>query len=83
MTVRRGRAVGCVIILAVVLSAPMACVAPLKNRHLCAEFKQVRCLTKPECVYDIERGCELCRCAQPVYEPLDRPAAAPPAAPRF
>lgn len=34
-----------------------------------------RCLTAPECRYEPERRCELCRCASPTYTPTE---ASPP-----
>jgi hypothetical protein len=57
----------------------MSCAHLQSNESVCPEFRELHCMTAPECSMDPKRGCEVCQC---------RPAAAdaegklpPPASP--
>jgi hypothetical protein len=41
---------------------------------VCPEYRDLRCLTAPECSLDKARGCQVCRCSQPPYTPVTPPA---------
>ena len=41
-----------------------ACAPFRKSTAVCPEYRELRCLTAPECSMDRERGCQVCRCSQ-------------------
>ena len=50
------------------LSAALASCAHVKrNRGVCAEYRNIRCLTQTLCSFDERRGCRVCQCAPPDY----------------
>lgn len=40
-----------------------------KSAQTCPDGARTRCITAPVCAYDAQRGCEVCRCADPGYVP--------------
>lgn len=53
------------------LAALLAC-ASVSSREsgLCPEAASLRCLSTPECSFDKSRGCRVCQCTKPVYDPV-------------
>ena len=60
------------VLCAVAAALVLACAGPLKNQPVCPESKNVRCLTGLDCEYDEKRACEVCRCKEPAYTPIDK-----------
>jgi hypothetical protein len=50
----------------VVMVFGLASCTPLKkDTTVCTEYRSLRCATAPECSYDRERECKVCRCSPP------------------
>jgi hypothetical protein len=65
--------------LAALLAALGACrhAFPPGSTTVCPEYRELRCLSAPECSFDRARGCEVCRCSGQDVRPDQ---AAPPSA---
>lgn len=37
---------------------------------LCPESASLKCMSAPECSMDKARGCKVCQCSQPIYNPI-------------
>jgi hypothetical protein len=58
-------------LLAVPLVALLGC-ASVSSREggLCPESASLSCLSTPECSFDRGRGCKVCQCTKPLYNPV-------------
>ena len=45
------------------LASTTACATLRKDKTVCAEYREMRCATAPECSYDQGRGCRVCQCS--------------------
>ncbi|MCA1826160.1 MAG: hypothetical protein ABR567_22295 [Myxococcales bacterium] len=44
------------------LSVLLACAHMKDDKTVCAESRNVRCITRTTCAMDRDRGCQVCRC---------------------
>jgi len=44
---------------------------------VCPEYRDLRCLTEPQCSMDRQRGCRVCACSPPAYVPPEQEKPAP------
>jgi hypothetical protein len=68
-------------LLALLLSlaaAPLvaACAHTRSDTVVCPEYRNMRCVTGPQCTLDRRRGCEVCQCEDALMQtdPKDTPA---------
>lgn len=62
----------------VVVLALAACRTPRQagDETVCAEHRDIKCVTAVECTMDAARGCRVCQCA-PWQEPATNPGGPP------
>ena len=61
-------------IVALVVSAVIAapgCATMRKDKTVCPEYRNLRCLTPAKCTNNKRRGCRVCRCSKPNEIPSD------------
>jgi hypothetical protein len=63
-----------------VLAAAAGCATFRDSQTVCPEYRDLRCLTAPECSLDRDRGCQVCRCSPAAASPEQGslPSAVPP-----
>jgi hypothetical protein len=49
----------------------LASCAVAKTANMCPDTPP-RCLTEPVCATDPSRGCQVCRCGEPAYVPIEQ-----------
>ena len=56
-----------------------ACATLRNDKTICPEYRNLRCMTAPECSMDAKRGCQVCSCSPATVGP-DRapPSGLPP-----
>jgi hypothetical protein len=53
------------------LTLLLGCASVSKHESgLCPESASLSCLSTPECSVDKERGCKVCQCTKPVFNPV-------------
>ena len=45
------------------LVASSACATLRGDQTVCPEYRDMRCVTAPECSLDVARGCRVCQCS--------------------
>ncbi|BDG10593.1 hypothetical protein [Anaeromyxobacter paludicola] len=69
-------------LLALCLLALAGCATLRSDETVCPEYRDLRCLTAPECSLDRTRGCRVCQCrkvdAAPAKEDGRLPSNLPP-----
>jgi hypothetical protein len=58
--------------LAILLGALSLASCVVKTANMCPDTTPPRCLTDPVCTTDPSRGCQVCRCGEPAYVPIEQ-----------